>query len=77
MDCFQGGFERIPKGVKCVVDIVTKVLMDRSVHPPYLSDDLTDVGVDTCRSLVGAAGDFFLQIVKSRAPGTVASYPRP
>src|SRR5438093_13569977 len=42
---------------------MTKVVMDRSVLPPYVGDDLMDVGCETGMPIVGAAGYFFLQMV--------------
>ena len=59
----QGGVERTHKGVERIVDVMTKVVMDRSVLPPYVGDDLMDVGCETGMPIVGAAGYFFLQMV--------------
>ncbi len=59
----QGGVERTHKSVERLVNVVTKIFMDRAVLPPYLGDDLTYVGLETGIPLVGAAGYFFLQMV--------------
>src|SRR5437879_2392349 len=59
----QGGIERTYKGVERLVDVVTKVLMDRTVLPPYLGDDVTYVGFETFRPLLGAACHFFFEMV--------------
>src|SRR5262249_52770699 len=42
---------------------VTKVLMNRAVLPLYLSNDITDIGVETFMSIMGTVGHFFLQSV--------------
>ena len=63
MEGWQEGGERLHKGVQRVVDLVPKVVMDRSVLPLDLGDDLTHGGFETGMPLVGAAGYFCLQMV--------------
>jgi hypothetical protein len=55
MEGLQGGGERMHKGVQRVIDLVTKVVMDRSVLPLDLGDNLTNGGFETGMPLVGAA----------------------
>ena len=50
---WQRGVERTAEGVQRVVDVGTKVFMDRSVLSPYPGDDLPCVGGET---FAGAAG---------------------
>lgn len=52
------------KSVERLVNVVTKIFMDRAVLPPYLGDDLMDVGVETCMPLVGAVGYVFVQMLQ-------------
>jgi hypothetical protein len=52
----QRGVERTQKRGERLVNVVPKIFMDRAVLPPYLGDDLLDVGVETGMPLVGAAG---------------------
>ena len=56
----QDGGERLHKGGERGVDLRTKIVMDRSVLPLNLRDDLPYVGFETCIPLVGAAGYVFL-----------------
>src|SRR5262245_5361717 len=58
----EDGGERLHKGSERGVDLGTKIVMDRSVLPLDLRDDLPYVGFETCIPLVGAAGYFFLQM---------------
>jgi hypothetical protein len=60
----QRGVERTHKSVERLVNVVTKICMDRAVLPPNLGDDLMDVGMETCIPLVGAAGYVFLQMLQ-------------
>ena len=60
----QGGVERTHKSVEGLVNVVTKILMDRAVLPPYLGDDLMDIGVETYIPLVGAAGQVCVQLLQ-------------
>ena len=65
----QGGVERTHKGVERIVDVMTKVVMDRAVLLSYVGDDLMDVGGETGMPLVGAAAIFLAARLKRAASG--------
>ena len=60
----QGGVERTHESIERLVNVVTKICMDRAVLLPYLGADLMDVGVETGIALVGAAGYVFVQMLQ-------------
>jgi len=58
----EDGGECLHKGRERVVDLVTKVVMDRSVLPLDLGDDLTEGGSEPGGPLGGAAGHVVVQM---------------
>src|SRR5215470_2224745 len=59
----QGGVEPTEKSGERLVDVVTKIMMDRVVLPLDLGEDLLDVCFETSIALVGAAGHVCVQLL--------------